>query len=111
MTDVYQWRRVAHIPFLIILQIIFIILFGLFVVYDPEITLGPPDPTTPKPHAIPTPDQLTPQPPDKTNVDNNSDKLPITVINPEALIELDSNQEHGSHLAASKMISNIYPCT
>ena len=40
MTDVYQWRRVAHIPFIIILQILFIILFAVFVVYDPEIALG-----------------------------------------------------------------------
>ena len=34
MTDRYQWRRVAHIPLIIILQIIFIVLFAKFVVYD-----------------------------------------------------------------------------
>ena len=34
MADGYQWRRVAHIPALIILQIIFVILFAKFVVYD-----------------------------------------------------------------------------
>ena len=37
--DVFQWRRALHIPVLIILQILFIILFGIFVVYDPE-TVG-----------------------------------------------------------------------
>jgi len=30
----YSWRRVAHIPLIIILQVIFIILFAQFVVYD-----------------------------------------------------------------------------
>ena len=34
MKDVYQWRRMGHIPLLIILQFIFIILFAKFVVYD-----------------------------------------------------------------------------
>ena len=34
--DVYQWRRALHIPVLIVLQVIFIILFGIFVVYDPK---------------------------------------------------------------------------
>lgn len=33
--DVYQWRRSFHIPTLIVLQIVFIILFATFVVYDP----------------------------------------------------------------------------
>ncbi len=30
------WRRYGHIPVMILLQIIFIILFGKFVVYNPE---------------------------------------------------------------------------
>ena len=34
MADPYAWRRVAHIPLIIILQFIFIILFAKFVVYD-----------------------------------------------------------------------------
>ena len=34
MADPYAWRRVAHIPLIIILQVIFIILFAQFVVYD-----------------------------------------------------------------------------
>ena len=35
MSDHYNhWKRVAHIPLIIILQIIFIILFAQFVVYD-----------------------------------------------------------------------------
>ena len=33
--DPYQWRRAFHVPFLIGLQITFIVLFGVFVVYDP----------------------------------------------------------------------------
>ena len=31
-----DWRRVAHIPVLVTLQVIFIILFSQFVIYDPE---------------------------------------------------------------------------
>jgi hypothetical protein len=31
-----DWRRVGHIPVLIILQVIFIILFAKFVVYNPD---------------------------------------------------------------------------
>jgi hypothetical protein len=31
-----EWRRVGHIPVLIILQIIFIILFARFVIYHPD---------------------------------------------------------------------------
>ena len=34
MADPYKWRRMGHIPMLIILQIVFIILFAQFVVYD-----------------------------------------------------------------------------
>ena len=34
MADPYKWRRTAHIPLIIVLQIIFIILFAKFVVYD-----------------------------------------------------------------------------
>ena len=34
MADPYKWRRVAHIPLIIILQVVFIILFAQFVVYD-----------------------------------------------------------------------------
>jgi len=34
--DVYQWRRALHVPVLIVLQVLFIILFAIFVVYDPE---------------------------------------------------------------------------
>jgi len=34
MADPYAWRRVAHIPLIIILQVLFIILFAQFVVYD-----------------------------------------------------------------------------
>jgi len=34
MADPYAWRRVAHIPLIIILQFIFVILFAKFVVYD-----------------------------------------------------------------------------
>ena len=34
--DVYEWRRALHIPVLIGLQILFIILFGIFVTYDPS---------------------------------------------------------------------------
>ena len=34
MADPYTWRRVAHIPFIILLQIIFVVLFAKFVVYD-----------------------------------------------------------------------------
>ena len=34
MSDAYQWRRVGHIPLIIILQIIFVILFAKFVQYD-----------------------------------------------------------------------------
>ena len=44
MVDVYQWRRALHIPLLIILQITFIVLFAVFVDYDPQSALGPPDP-------------------------------------------------------------------
>ena len=31
-----MWRRSAHVPALIILQIVFIILFAIFVVYNPD---------------------------------------------------------------------------
>ena len=34
MADPYTWRRVAHIPLIIVLQVVFIILFAQFVVYD-----------------------------------------------------------------------------
>lgn len=34
MADPYAWRRVAHIPLIIILQFLFVILFAKFVVYD-----------------------------------------------------------------------------
>ena len=34
MADPYKWRRVAHIPLIIILQFLFVILFAKFVVYD-----------------------------------------------------------------------------
>ena len=34
MADPYKWRRVAHIPLIIFLQLVFIILFAQFVVYD-----------------------------------------------------------------------------
>ena len=34
MADPYEWRRVAHIPLIIILQFVFVILFAKFVVYD-----------------------------------------------------------------------------
>ena len=34
MADPYKWRRTAHIPLIIVLQIIFVILFAKFVVYD-----------------------------------------------------------------------------
>jgi len=39
-TDLYQWRRSFHIPTLIVLQIVFIILYGRFVVYDPVSAIG-----------------------------------------------------------------------
>jgi len=39
--DIYQWRRAFHVPVLITLQIIFIILFGCFVVYDPRTAESP----------------------------------------------------------------------
>jgi hypothetical protein len=32
----YHWRRSAHIPVLIALEIIFIVLFAKFVIYNPE---------------------------------------------------------------------------
>ena len=32
--DPHHWKRMGHIPMLIILQIIFIVLFAKFVVYD-----------------------------------------------------------------------------
>ena len=38
--DVYQWRRAFHIPTLIVLQIVFVILFAQFVVYDPVSSIG-----------------------------------------------------------------------
>lgn len=44
MVDVYQWRRALHIPLLVILQIVFIVLFAVFVEYDPQSALGPADP-------------------------------------------------------------------
>ena len=31
-----DWKKVFHIPVLIVLQLIFIILFGKFVVYNPD---------------------------------------------------------------------------
>ena len=31
-----NWKRAAHVPTLIILQLVFIILFAIFVVYNPE---------------------------------------------------------------------------
>lgn len=31
-----KWRKIGHIPVLILLQILFIILFAMFVVYDPN---------------------------------------------------------------------------
>jgi len=31
-----KWRKIGHIPVLIILQIVFIILFAKFVIYDPK---------------------------------------------------------------------------
>ena len=70
MTDVYQWRRTLHIPFIIILQILFIILFAIFVRYDPQEALGSlEDPplvsrwatSTPK-SVLPTPDVLSANP-------------------------------------------------
>ena len=38
--DPYQWRRAFHIPTLIVLQIVFIVLFAHFVIYDPHSAAG-----------------------------------------------------------------------
>ena len=38
--DVYQWRRSFHVPVLIFVQIVFIVLFGVFVIYDPNSAVG-----------------------------------------------------------------------
>lgn len=32
----HYWRRAGHVPVMIVLQIIFIILFAIFVIYNPK---------------------------------------------------------------------------
>ena len=34
MGDPYQWRKMGHIPLLILLQMLFIVLFSQFISYD-----------------------------------------------------------------------------
>ena len=131
MTDIYQWRRVAHIPFIIILQIIFIILFGVFVVYDPELAIGPADPTPASNNKSPvnTSQPLGKETSDKVNLDQklvpqqplgkqasgweNYDPNYGLTTREQCLKDKkkQSNQEHGEHSDASKLISNVYPCT
>ena len=157
MADIYQWRRALHIPFIIFLQIIFIILFAIFVVYDPNAALGssddPPlykkDKDTGKYmlnriHPLEDEGHATAEPSEKNvSKDDNAaklfedsliaaieetnkpsgdskeaihDKVQSLQLAIKNLVidhtndELESNQEHGVHQAASGLISNVYPC-
>ena len=86
MADVYQWRRVLHIPFMIILQIIFIILFALFVRYDPKEALGPRDPTFHK-KTTPSDSNLT----DVSDISSSSQEEDKTYEDSYAAKEFEAN--------------------
>ena len=109
MTDVYQWRRTLHIPFIIILQILFIILFAIFVRYDPQEALGSPeDPplierfraTTS--HSIDTPSTSKSS---LTTADNSSPNPEPPTPSPEesekSISELDTTYEFEKNLVAA----------
>ena len=96
MADVYQWRRTLHIPFIIILQILFIILFAIFVRYDPQEALGssedPPLLNVSDSHSIDP--QTTPKSYDSISSDNSESSKESEKI----ISEHDSAYEFEKHL-------------
>jgi len=153
MADIYQWRRALHIPFIIFLQIIFILLFGIFVVYDPNAALGHSDDPPiynlrngkyflNQKHSLDDEGHATAEPSEKnvskkddaakqfedsliaaieeTNKPGDSKKTIhesvkslqaaiVRLVSDTPNVEIETNQEHGVHQAASALISNVYP--